>query len=97
MTLTRPVRAATAVVAAALAGAGIASIATEHKQFSVMLTRYEYRDSADPFLVALAYTRGATVVTDENQKQWHLPFLCRLRNVPALNRFSFMRAEGWTF
>jgi hypothetical protein len=58
------------------------------------------RDKADPYVVALAVLRSATVVTGEkpakpNAARMKIPDACAASGVTALDLFAFLRAEGW--
>lgn len=59
------------------------------------------RNQADPFVVALAKVKGATVVTAELAKgssgRPKIPDVCAHFGVPCMNLISLMRAMGWKF
>jgi len=54
---------------------------------------------ADPFVVAAAKSKGATVVTQEGLKPnaAKVPNVCHHFGVPCLNLEAFMVQQGWTF
>ncbi|WP_295427868.1 PIN domain-containing protein [uncultured Thiodictyon sp.] len=54
---------------------------------------------ADPFVVAAAKHKGATVVTQEGLKPnaAKVPNVCQHFGVPCLNLEAFMAQQGWTF
>jgi len=58
------------------------------------------RNRADPFVVALARSRGGTVVTRERGRRGptgrpRIPDACRQFGVPWLDWFSFLKAIAW--
>jgi hypothetical protein len=59
------------------------------------------RNRADPFVIALAKLRGATVVTGEgldgNAQRPKIPFVCKDLGVPCMRFTDLITAEGWTF
>lgn len=52
---------------------------------------------ADPFIVALAATRGARVVTSEGKKEWGIPDVCGRFGIDCHDLDGMMMNEGWTF
>ena len=54
---------------------------------------------ADPFVVAAAEVKGATVVTQEALKAnaAKIPNVCKHFSVPCINLETFMERQGWTF
>lgn len=56
-------------------------------------------DSADPFVIALAETKGFTVVTSEvwcdSQKKTKIPNVCKARGVRCLNVLEFIEEQKW--
>ncbi|CAH1070375.1 PIN domain-containing protein [Candidatus Nitrotoga sp. 1052] len=54
---------------------------------------------ADPFVIACAKIKGATVVTEEQQKPnaAKIPNVCEYFNVPCIDLERFMQQQGWTF
>ena len=57
------------------------------------------RGQADPFVVALARIRSATVVTEENAKPSSpkIPDACRKFGVPCIKLLDFIREMRWKF
>ena len=54
---------------------------------------------ADPFIIACAKIRRATVVTEERHKPnaAKIPNVCNQFNVPCIDLESFMQIQGWSF
>jgi hypothetical protein len=54
---------------------------------------------ADPFVIACAGVRGATVVTEEQKKPnaAKVPNVCEHFEIAWVNLEGFMRAKGWRF
>lgn len=54
---------------------------------------------ADPFVIACAKIKGATVVTEEQLKPnaAKIPNVCAHFNVPCIDLERFMQQQGWTF
>lgn len=57
---------------------------------------------ADPYVIALAQTRAATVVTGEvlvppNARRPRIPNICQALGVPWMALLGMIRAEDWTF
>lgn len=58
------------------------------------------RNRADPFVVAVALQRSATVVTGERGgtiRRPKIPFVCDRRSVPHVEFLDVIRQEGWSF
>jgi hypothetical protein len=59
-----------------------------------------FRNGADPFVIALAMTRGGTVVTQEghgkNLNNPHIPDVCEAMAVPWKTLPEFVDEQGWT-
>ena len=59
------------------------------------------RDTADPYVIALAECTGATVVTEEQpsatQKRVKIPDVCNALGIACLDVYDFVRAEGWRY
>lgn len=59
------------------------------------------RNSADPFVIALARARDGVVVTEEtlsgNINRPRIPDVCEAMGVPWLNLVRFVQQQGWTF
>jgi hypothetical protein len=57
------------------------------------------RNSADPFVIALAKARGGTVVTQElsrNIRKPKIPDVCDALSIPWQTLPQFVNAQGWT-
>lgn len=54
---------------------------------------------ADPFVIACAKIKGATVVTEEQLKSnaAKIPNVCAHFNVPCIDLEKFMQQQGWAF
>lgn len=59
------------------------------------------RSAADPFVIALAKVRGASVVTSERPSgsldKPKIPDVCEAMGIPCLSMMEMMEAEGWNF
>jgi hypothetical protein len=59
------------------------------------------RNTADPFVIALARARNGVVVTEEtlsgNISKPRIPDVCDAMGVPWLNLVRFVQEQGWTF
>lgn len=59
------------------------------------------RNSADPFVIALARSRAGVVVTEEtlsgNINKPRIPDVCDAMGVPWLNLVRFVQQQRWTF
>lgn len=59
------------------------------------------RNSADPFVIALARAHGGVVVTEETQSgninKPRIPDVCNAMGVPWLNLVRFVQQQAWTF
>ena len=58
------------------------------------------RGRADPFVIALACTQGAVVVTQEqggSADKPRIPYVCKQRAVGCAELLDVIRREGWTF
>jgi hypothetical protein len=59
------------------------------------------RNRADPFVVAVASLRKATVVTGEGSdgtmNKPKIPFVCQQLNIPCVTFTEFISAEDWKF
>jgi hypothetical protein len=59
------------------------------------------RNRADPFVIAVAGLRGATVVTGEGSDgtadRPKIPFVCSQLRIPCIRLLDVIRAEGWSF
>ena len=76
----------------------VANLLSEHERLVMQLKN---RNRADPFVIALAELRGATVVTGEGSdgtaRRPKIPYVCQQRNIPCIRFLEFIQAEGWTF
>ena len=56
-------------------------------------------DAADPRVIALAQSSGATVVSEESlldsEKRPKIPGICAPELLPCINLLAFMRANQW--
>ncbi|MBV5296591.1 MAG: DUF4411 family protein [Rhodoferax sp.] len=54
---------------------------------------------ADPFIIACAKIKAATVVTEERLKPnaAKIPNVCQHFKVPCINLETFMQTQGWSF
>jgi hypothetical protein len=59
------------------------------------------RNRADPFVIALARMRGATVVTGEGSdgtaNRPKIPFVCEQLGINCVRFLDVVTLEGWTF
>lgn len=58
------------------------------------------KHSADPFVVAVAMVRSATVVSNEgvgSPQNPKIPFICGKLGVKHLSLAQFVASQGWTF
>jgi hypothetical protein len=59
------------------------------------------RNTADPFVIALARARNGVVVTEETRSgtisKPRIPDVCDAMGVPWLNLVRFVQEQGWTF
>lgn len=57
------------------------------------------RSSGDPFVIALAQSRGFSVVTGEKASgiiaKPNIPDVCEALKIPWMNVLSMFRSEGW--
>ncbi len=60
---------------------------------------YKGSPVADPFVIAAAMTRNATVVTEERMKPnaAKIPNVCKHFGVPCMDLKTFFEGQGWTF
>lgn len=69
--------------------------------FPRLVANMKGRNRADPFVIAVARLRGATIVTGEGpdgtQKRPKIPFIAQALNVPCIRFLDIIRREGWTF
>ena len=66
-----------------------------------LVMQMKNRNRADPFVVAVASLRGATVVTGEGSDgtadRPKIPFVCSQLGIPCIRLLDVIRAEGWSF
>jgi hypothetical protein len=59
------------------------------------------RNTADPFVIALARVHGGVVITEEtlsgNINKPRIPDVCNAMGVPWLNLVRFVQQQAWTF
>jgi Domain of unknown function (DUF4411) len=58
------------------------------------------RNGADPFVIATAWVKSLTVVTEElggTTTKPKIPSVCQALGVPCINVLSFLRDQGWSF
>lgn len=70
-------------------------------RFPKLIDTRRGRSGADPFVIALAMVRGATVVTGENDDgsadRPKIPTVCAAMGVRWLKPLEFIRENGWVF
>ena len=70
-------------------------------QFPRLVDSVKNRSVADPFVVAVARVRGATVVTGERvsgtTERPRIPNVCQHYGVKAIPFLAFIRERGWVF
>lgn len=66
-----------------------------------MVMTMKGRNRADPFVVAVAQLRAATVVTGEGsdgtEDRPKIPYVCGKLTIPCTRFTELIRAEGWVF
>lgn len=71
------------------------------QRFPRLVANMKGRNRADPFVIALARLRKATVVTGEGadgtENRPKIPFICHELNIPCLRFTEIIKAEGWQF
>ena len=62
-------------------------------------SRLNGKPVADPFVIASAWERGGTVVTEESLKPnaAKIPNVCKHFNIRCISLEGFMEEEGWAF
>ncbi len=79
-------------------GGFISRVGAEHRYLKDLYAQPVYATKADPFLIALGFTRGCHVVTEESKtKEWRIPDVCRRYGVECVDRWGLFRLEGWSF
>ena len=78
-----------------------AEVRTILETFPRMVMNGGRRNRADPFVVAVARLRGATVVTGEGHdgsgNRPKIPFVCQQLKIPCVTFTDFIAAEQWKF
>lgn len=76
----------------------VRNILTTHPR---LVMEMKGRNRADPFVIAVAHVRGATVVTGEgadgNANRPKIPYICDGMGLPCLRFLGVVQAEGWRF
>jgi predicted nucleic acid-binding protein len=69
------------------------------QKFPRMMEEGRDRNTADPFVVAMAKARGLTVVTTERSgsKKPKIPDVCQHFGIPSLGLVGLLRELKWTF
>jgi|CXWL01.1.fsa_nt_gi hypothetical protein len=70
-------------------------------KFERLVNTQKNRSAVDPFVIALAKTLDATVITGEKPsgslERPRIPDVCRAMGVPCFSLLDLFRAEGWRF
>ena len=70
-------------------------------EFPKLVKEMKARNRADAFVIAVAITKDAAVVTGEGQDgsddRPKIPYICRKRQVDCLRLVDLIKREGWTF
>lgn len=69
-------------------------------RFPRMMEEGRDRNTADPFVIAMAKVEGLTVVTNERagtEKKPRIPFICQHYGIRCLGLVAFLRELGWKF
>ncbi|MDH4129556.1 MAG: DUF4411 family protein [Spirochaetota bacterium] len=69
-------------------------------KFPKLIDYNKTKPDADPFIIALAKSKGYTVVTMERPGSFEypkIPFVCKDYNVRCINILEFIRELGWSF
>jgi hypothetical protein len=78
-----------------------AAVAEVLHEFPRLIGAQKGRSGADPFVIALARTRGAVVVTGENDDgspdRPKIPLVCRHFGIRAIKPLEFIRENRWVF
>ncbi len=71
------------------------------ERFQSLLNTQKNRSMADPFVIAMARSMNATVVTEEQRvaqgKRVKIPDVCDALGIPCVSVVGFMRQMGMTF
>lgn len=72
-----------------------------NREFPGLSDQVGRRSLADPWVIALAQVRGATVVAHEarrrNERRPKIPHVCRQLNVPHTRFIGIVKQENWVF
>lgn len=78
--------------------AEVQRILAAHKRLVMTMKN---RNRADPFVMAVASLRAATVVTGEGSdgtaNKPKIPYICAQENIPSLRFLQVIENEGWAF
>ena len=70
-------------------------------KFQRLVDTKKGRTGADPFVIAVAKLKNATLVTNEvltnNIKKPNIPDVCAAMNIPSMNILQLIQAQGWVF
>lgn len=70
-------------------------------RYKPLLDQKPGKNGADPWVIALAIDRRATVVTQEQptgkMKSPRIPDVCRAEGVPCIDILAFIKTQKWTF
>ncbi len=72
-------------------------VMTEHE---LLVKNTPKRNAADPFVIALAKTRGIMVVSEEQPggaRKPKIPDVCQAMKIKCISVVGLMRNEGWTY
>ena len=73
-------------------------VLTSHERLVMNLKN---RNRADPFVIAVASLRGATVVTGEGsdgtEKRPKIPYVCQQLGIDCIRFLDLIKLEGWKF
>jgi len=76
----------------------VRSILREHSR---LVMNGRGRNRADPFVIAVARLRGATVVTGEGtdgtEARPKIPYICHSMDINCIRFLQILQSEGWTF
>lgn len=78
-------------------GEFIDKMGREDKHIAWRLTNSEYRNSADPFVIALGKVFGCCVVTNEKMTEHKIPSICARYSIETIKPHAMMRVEHWRF
>ena len=71
------------------------------RNHELLVKNMKGRNRADPFVIAVAQTRGAIVVTGEggdgNARKPKIPYVCQELGLHCIRFLDVVRAEGWRF